>query len=88
MSRKPRLGDFGDGMTTRLAKAGHRAMRQHIAIREAFPLPIEKEELSWRCLLKAADGNQEMMAELKALEDDSLIKCRLIDYVSTSLFIV
>ena len=77
-----------DGMTARLAKAGHSAMRQHIAIKEAFPLPVDKEVLSWRCLLEAADGNQEMMAELKALEDNSLIKCRLIDYVSTSLFIV
>ena len=67
-SGKVKLGDFTDWLTVKLAKAGHRAMRHYVATIEAFPLPIDKEELSWTCLVKAAEGNDEMIANLEVLE--------------------
>ncbi|KIM55225.1 hypothetical protein SCLCIDRAFT_53319, partial [Scleroderma citrinum Foug A] len=48
---------------------------------EAFPLPVQKEELVWACLVKAAAGNNEMITNLEVLENNSWVKSRLIDYV-------
>ncbi|KIM54115.1 hypothetical protein SCLCIDRAFT_42151, partial [Scleroderma citrinum Foug A] len=64
-----------------LAKAGHHAMRHYVATTEAFPLPIHKEEISWTCLVKAAEGKEEMVAKLEVLEKNFLLKGQLIDYV-------
>ena len=84
-SGKVKLSDFTDWGIAKLAKAGHRAMRHYIATTEAFPLPVTKEELSWTCLVKGAEGKDEMIANLKALETNPLLKSRLIDYVCASL---
>ena len=80
---KVKLGDFTDPLTAKLAKDGHRAMRHYIATTEAFPLPIQKEELSWTCLVKAAAGKDEMITNLETLEKDSWMKSWLIDYICT-----
>ena len=84
-SGKVKLGDFTDWLTVKLAKAGHRAMCHYVATIEAFPLPIDKEELSWTCLVKAAEGNDEMIANLEVLEKNPLLQGHLIDYVSDLL---
>ena len=80
-SGKVKLGDFTDKETANLAKAGHRVMRQYVAVTEAFPLPINKEDLSWKCIVKAAQGNKEMLAKLDTLEANCPVKSQLIDYV-------
>ena len=84
-SKKTRLSGLGDGNAIKLAKARHHTMPQYVAITKAFPLPINKEELAWGCLVKAAQGHEEMMAELESLEGNSSLKSSLIDYVSTHL---
>lgn len=82
-SRKVKLSDFTDPVTTKLAKAGHCAMCHYVATTEAFPLPVHKEEqeLSWTCLVKGAEEKEEMIANLEAVEKDLLLKSQLIDYV-------
>ena len=82
---RPKLADFIDAKTAKLAKAGHHIMCHHITIAEAFPLPINKEELSWKCLLKASQGDQEMMGELEDVEGNAALKSCLIDYVHAPL---
>jgi len=57
-------------------------MHQYVAITEAFPLSINKEDLAWECLVKASRGSEEMTATLESLEGNSSLKSQLIDYVS------
>ena len=80
-SGKVKLGGFTDLLTAKLTKAGHCAMCHYVATTEAFPLPIHKEEISWTCLVKAAEGKEEMVAKLEVLKKNSLLKGWLIDYV-------
>lgn len=57
-------------------------MHHYVATIEAFPLSIDKEELSWTCLVKVVEGNNEMITNLEVLEKNPLLKGHLIDHVS------
>lgn len=78
---KVKLSHF-DPATAQLAQAAHCAMRQHIAVTEAFLLPTNKEELAWECIVKAGQKNKDALESLESLEGSSLLKSQLIDYVS------
>ncbi|KIM55523.1 hypothetical protein SCLCIDRAFT_134495, partial [Scleroderma citrinum Foug A] len=72
---------FTNPDSTLLTKAGHHKLCHYIALTDAFPLPIDKEEVSWKCLVKGAHRNEEMINKLEALEANSTLKSRVIDYV-------
>lgn len=78
---KVKLSDFTNPDITLLTKAGHCELCHYIALTDAFPLPIDKEEVSWKCLVKGAHRNEEMINKLEALEANSTLKSWVIDYV-------
>ena len=88
-SRRPRgsklgkisLASFESPEVRRLAKVGHRRLRQHVATVEAFPFPNEKDELCWRLVQETAvkeSGLEHVLAEVEKEHD---AKERLLDYV-------
>ena len=89
-SRRPRgsklgktsLASFENPDIRRLAKLGHRQLRQHVVTVEAFPFPIDKDELCWRLVQEAITKEPRLQQVLDKVENDQCTKERLLDYVS------
>ncbi|KIM61134.1 hypothetical protein SCLCIDRAFT_122654, partial [Scleroderma citrinum Foug A] len=64
-----------------LTKLGHCQFCQHIATVEAFPFPIDKDELCWKVIQEGIAKEPGLQHALSKVENDQRMKERLLDYV-------
>ncbi|KIM54098.1 hypothetical protein SCLCIDRAFT_137479, partial [Scleroderma citrinum Foug A] len=68
----------------RLAKLGHHQLCQYVTTIEAFPFPVDKDELCWRLFADVQEGISKepgLQDVLSKVENDQRMKERLLDYV-------
>ncbi|EGO02636.1 hypothetical protein SERLA73DRAFT_70131 [Serpula lacrymans var. lacrymans S7.3] len=64
-----------------LATAGHAVMRLHVVTQEGFPPPTCRSKFSWKRLINASKGREDLQAKLLEVNSNEEIKNMLIDYV-------
>lgn len=87
-SQRINLSDFATPRTKKIAKSGHQALRTYIVIKEAFPLPIQKDTLSWDCVVAGVKGDTLLKTKLDSLRRKEEDKSRLLDYVSVKSYLL
>ena len=56
-----------------------------MATTEAFPFPVDKDELCWKLIQEGAGQDTGLNNVLREVEDDQRTKEQLLDYVSVFL---
>ena len=79
---KASLASFKDPDIRQLTKLGHHQFHQHIATVEAFPFPVDKDELCWKVIQEGIAKEPGLQHALSKVENDQRMKERLLDYVS------
>ena len=79
---KTSLASFESADVRCLAQLSHCQLRQHVATVEAFPFPVEKDELCWRLIQEGTVKGAGLEKVLNEVEGNQCLKERLLDYVS------
>jgi hypothetical protein len=83
---RPRLSNFNTDHVD-LANLGHRHLRIHVAVKDAFPNSIIKNQISYKILSSAVKALQDpaIAKSLESLEVDANAKMKVLEYVSIFL---
>lgn len=83
---RPRLSNFNTDHVD-LANLGHRHLRIHVAVKDAFPNSIIKNQISYKILSSAVKALQDpaIAKSLESLEEDVDAKMKVLEYVSIFL---
>jgi hypothetical protein len=84
---RPRLSHFSGTNYVDLANLGHRYLRLHVAVKDAFPKSTIKNQVAYRVLSDAVKNlnDEDMNQKLKMLDKDSYNKAKVLEYVSSEL---
>ncbi|KAI6043243.1 hypothetical protein EDC04DRAFT_2543389, partial [Pisolithus marmoratus] len=64
-----------------LTKLGHHCLCQHVTTVEAFPFPVEKDELCWKLVQESTVKEPGLEQVLAEVEKEQNTKERLLDYI-------
>ncbi|KAI6022653.1 hypothetical protein EDC04DRAFT_2575115, partial [Pisolithus marmoratus] len=78
---KTSLASFKSTNICHLAKLGHHRLCQHVATIEAFPFPVDKDELCWKLVQESAVKEPGLEQVLAEVEKEQNTKERLLDYI-------
>ncbi|KAI6046832.1 hypothetical protein EDC04DRAFT_2557562, partial [Pisolithus marmoratus] len=78
---KTSLASFKSANVCHLAKLRHLHLCQHVTTVEAFPFPVDKDELCWKLIQESAVKEPGLEQVLAEVEKEQNTKERLLDYI-------
>ncbi|KAI5997720.1 hypothetical protein EDC04DRAFT_2977701 [Pisolithus marmoratus] len=78
---KTSLASFKSANVCHLAKLRHHHLHQHVAMVEAFPFPVDRDELCWKLIQESPVKEPGLEQVLEEVEKEQNTKERLLDYI-------